>query len=208
MWETCAWNPALLEGYNFWAIKPKRVARFCLQAWAILLLHMDKPKLPEPWLRGTLTDVEPVQRAVLHALELAKENLEHWCADLTAEELNARPGGVASVAFHLRHIARSIDRLLTYAEGNQLSAEQVSVMKAEMEPRGGRNELMAELMVAIAKSGKRIRSFSEQQMQEERHVGKKQLPTSVGGLLVHVADHTQRHVGQAITTAKIVVAQR
>jgi uncharacterized damage-inducible protein DinB len=112
------------------------------------------------------------------------------------------------VAFHLRHIARSIDRLLTYAEGNQLSAEQVSVMKGEMEPRGSRNELMAELMVAIAKSGKRIRAFSEQQMQEERHVGKKQLPTSVGGLLVHVADHTQRHVGQAITTAKIVVAQR
>jgi hypothetical protein len=26
----------------------------------------------------------------------------------------------------------------------------------------------------------------------------------VGGLLVHIADHTQRHVGQAITTAKIV----
>ena len=77
-----------------------------------------------------------------------------------------------------------------------------------MEPRGTRNELMAELMVAIAKSGKRIRAFSEQQMQEARSVGKKQLPTSVGGLLVHVADHTLRHVGQAITTAKIVVAQR
>lgn len=81
-------------------------------------------------------------------------------------------------------------------------------MKAEMEARGSRNELMAELMVAIAKSGKRIRAFSEQQLQEARSVGKKQLPTSVGGLLVHVADHTQRHVGQAITTAKIVVAQR
>jgi uncharacterized damage-inducible protein DinB len=82
------------------------------------------------------------------------------------------------------------------------------VMKAEMEPRGSRNELMAELVVAIAKSGKRIRAFSQEQMQEERRVGKKQLPTSVGGLLVHVADHTQRHVGQAITTAKIVAAQR
>ena len=67
---------------------------------------------------------------------------------------------------------------------------------------------MAELVVAIAKSGKRIRAFSEEQLQEERQVGKKQLPTSVGGLLVHVADHTQRHVGQAVTTAKIVIAQR
>jgi uncharacterized damage-inducible protein DinB len=169
---------------------------------------MQKSDLPEPWLRGTLNDVPAVQRAVLHALELAREDLERWCDGLSDEELHARPDGIAPVAFHLRHIARSIDRLLTYAEGNQLSAEQTSAMKAEMEPRGNRNELMAELMVAIAKSGKRIRAFSGQQMQEERHVGKKQLPASVGGLLVHVADHTQRHVGQAITTAKIVVAQR
>lgn len=169
---------------------------------------MQKSDLPEPWLRGTLNDVPAVQRGVLHALELAREDLERWCDGLTDEELHARPGGIAPVAFHLRHIARSIDRLLTYAEGNQLSPEQISVMKAEMEARGSRNELMAELMVAIAKSGKRIRAFSEQQLQEARSVGKKQLPTSVGGLLVHVADHTQRHVGQAITTAKIVVAQR
>jgi len=169
---------------------------------------MQKSDLPEPWLRGTLAEVPAVPRAVMHALELAREDLERWCDGLSDEELHARPGGIASVAFHLRHIARSIDRLLSYAEGKQLSADQVSVMKAEMDSRGSRNELMAELVVAIAKSGKRIRAFSEQQLQEERHVGKKQLPTSVGGLLVHVADHTQRHVGQAITTAKIVVAQR
>jgi uncharacterized damage-inducible protein DinB len=169
---------------------------------------MQKSELPEPWLRGTLAEVPAAQRAVLHALELAKEDLERWCDGLTDEELHARPGGIAPVAFHLRHIARSMDRLLSYAEGKQLSAEQVSVMKAEMDPQGSRNELMAELVVAIAKSGKRIRAFSPAQMEEERTVGKKQLPTSVGGLLVHVADHTQRHVGQAITTAKIVVAQR
>jgi uncharacterized damage-inducible protein DinB len=169
---------------------------------------MQKSDLPEPWLRGTLADVPAVQRAVLHALELAREDLEHWCDGLSDDELHARPGGIAPVAFHLRHIARSMDRLLTYAEGHQLSADQVSAMKAEMESRGSRNELMAELVVAIAKSGRRIRAFSGQQLQEERLVGKKQLPTSVGGLLVHVADHTQRHVGQAITTAKIVAAQR
>ena len=112
------------------------------------------------------------------------------------------------MAFHLRHIARSMDRLLTYAEGKQLSPEQISIMKSEMDPAGTRNELLAELAVAFAKSGKRIRAFLPEQMEEGRTVGKKQLPTSVGGLLVHVADHTQRHVGQAITTAKIVVAQR
>jgi uncharacterized damage-inducible protein DinB len=169
---------------------------------------MQKSDLPEPWLRGTLAEVPAVQRAVLHALELAREDLERWCDGLTDEELHARPGGIAPVAFHLRHIARSIDRLLSYAEGKLLSPEQISAMKAEMDPGGSRNELMAELVVAIAKSGKRIRAFSEEQLQEGRHVGKKQLPTSVGGLLVHVADHTQRHTGQAITTAKILVAQR
>jgi uncharacterized damage-inducible protein DinB len=169
---------------------------------------MLKTDLPEPWLRGTLADVPAVQRAVLHALELAREDLERWCDGLSDEELHTRPGGIAPVAFHLRHIARSLDRLLTYAEGNQLSPEQLSLMKSEMDQAGSRNELLAELVVAIAKSGKRIRAFLPQQLEEGRKVGKKQLPTSVGGLLVHVADHTQRHTGQAITTAKIVVAQR
>jgi uncharacterized damage-inducible protein DinB len=169
---------------------------------------MQMSELAEPWLRGTLPEVPAVQRAVLHALELAKEDLERWCDGLTDEELNAQPGGIAPVAFHIRHIARSIDRLLTYAEGNQLSAEQIALMKSEMEPSGSRNELMAGFVVAFAKSGKRIRAFSPGQLEEERKVGKKQLPTTVGGLLVHVADHTQRHIGQAITTAKIVAAQR
>ena len=167
-----------------------------------------KTDLPEPWLRGTLADVPALQRAVLHALELAREDLERWCDGLSDDELNQRPGGIAPVAFHLRHIARSMDRLLTYAESKQLSPEQIAIMKIEMDPGATRNELLAELVVAFSKSAKRIRSFSPQQMEEERKVGKKQLPTSVGGLLVHVADHTQRHVGQAITTAKIVIAQR
>jgi uncharacterized damage-inducible protein DinB len=169
---------------------------------------MLKTDLPEPWLRGTLADVPAVQRAVLHALELSREDLERWCDGLSDEELHARPGGIAPVAFHLRHIARSMDRLLTYAEGHQLSPEQLALMKSEMEAAGSRNELMAELVVAIAKNGKRIRAFLPAQLEEERKVGKKQLPTTVGGLLVHVADHTQRHTGQAIITAKILVAQR
>jgi uncharacterized damage-inducible protein DinB len=169
---------------------------------------MTQGNQPEPWLRGTLTELPALQRAVLHALELAREDLERWCDGLTDDELNQRPGGIAPVAFHLRHIARSMDRLLTYAEGRQLSPEQMAAMKTEMAPGATRNELLAELVVAFTKSTKRIRSFAPNQMEEQRKVGKKQLPSSVGGLLVHVADHTQRHVGQAITTVKIVVAQR
>lgn len=169
---------------------------------------MNKPDLPEPWLRGTLTEVAPVQRAVLHALELAREDLEKWCDGLNDDEINYRPAGIAPVAFHLRHIARSTDRLLTYAEGGQLSPEQINLMKAELDPGAMKNELLAELVVGFMKNARRIRAFKEEELPQKRSVGKKQMPTTVGGLLVHVADHTQRHVGQAITTAKVVMAQR
>ena len=163
-------------------------------------------QLAEPWLRGTLGDVPAVPRAVLHALELAQEDLRRWCGDLTDDELNARPGAIAPVAFHLRHIARSIDRLLTYAEGGQLTGEQVAALKTELDSGATRDELFAEIESALARSATRIRAIDASRLDETRKVGKKELPTTVGGLLVHVADHTQRHVVQAITTAKIVRA--
>jgi DinB superfamily len=169
---------------------------------------LPDPKLPEPWLRATLTDVPAVPRAVLHALEMAKEDVERWCDGLTDEELNARPAGIAPVAFHVRHIARSLDRLLTYAEGNALTAEQLAALKTELDPEATKKELFAELASSLEKSATRIQAFNVAELEQARGIGKKQLPTSVGGLLVHVADHTQRHVGQAITTAKIVLARR
>lgn len=166
---------------------------------------MEKPKSPEPWLRGTLTDVPPVQRAILHALELAKEDLERWCGDLSDDQLNARPAGIAPVAFHIRHIARSMDRLLTYAEGNPLSSEQIAAMKSEMDPGATRDQVFAEFNRAVQEGTARVQAFSPNDFSQPRSIGRQQLPTTLGGLLVHVADHTQRHAGQAITTAKIVL---
>ena len=177
-----------------------------LSAWHNAV--MDKLKQPEPWLRGTLTEVAPVQRAVLHALELAGEDLERWCGDLTDEELNAIPAGIAPVAFHLRHIAGSMDRLLTYAEGKQITAEQIKFMKSEMDPGAKRDALFSELHRGLQSSAARVRSFTSESLAEPRAVGRQQMPTTVAGLLVHVADHTQRHVGQAISTAKIVKGMR
>ena len=165
---------------------------------------MEKPKVPEPWLRGTLTDVPPVQRAVLHALELAKEDLERWCGALIDEELNARLGEIAPIAFHIRHIGRATDRLLTYAEGNPLNPEQISAMKSELTPGATRDQLFAELNQRLDSAATRIRAFSTEALTIMRTVGRQQIPATVAGLLVHVADHTQRHIGQAITTAKIV----
>ncbi len=158
----------------------------------------------EPWLRGTLTDVPVVQRAVLHALELAAEDIEKWCGSLSDEQLNARPEGIAPVAFHLRHIARSVDRLLTYAEGRELSAEQIAALKSELTPGANREAVFAELAKEFARSAHRIRAIDSSRLDAARKIGKRQLPTTAGGLLIHIAEHTQRHVGQAITTSKIV----
>jgi len=167
---------------------------------------MSELAQPEPWLRGTLTDVPPVHRAVLHALELAKEDVQRWCGDLSDDQLNARPRGIASVAFHLRHIARSVDRLLTYAEGMRLNGDQFSALESETDARATSSGLLAEFDEALTQAALRIRALAPVPLDLPRKAGRKELPTTVGGLLVHVADHTQRHVGQAITTAKIVRA--
>jgi len=99
-----------------------------------------------------------------------------------------------------------VDRLLTYAEGNALNDKQMAASKAEGETTGSASELLAELDAALAQAGRRVRALAFQELAAPRAVGKKQLPTTFGGLLVHVAEHTQRHVGQAITTAKLVSA--
>jgi uncharacterized damage-inducible protein DinB len=162
----------------------------------------------EPWLRGTDTDVPAVGRAVLHALQLADEDLRKWCGTLSDAEMNTQPVGAASVAFHIRHLARSLDRLLTYAEGRSLDEAQLSRLRTELDPAAARDELFAELTTALAEGATRVRALATANLEEARFVGNKRLPTTVGGLLVHMADHTQRHVGQAITTAKIVAADR
>lgn len=165
---------------------------------------------PEPWLRGTHLEIPAVPRAVLHALELAQEDLTFWCGELSEPELMATPSGLPSVAFHLRHIARSLDRLLTYAEGSQLSERQLQVLSTEASSHSSRAEILNELSAAFTNSSARILKLSEQPdtLNQPRTVGRENLATTVAGLLVHIADHTQRHVGQAITTAKILVAGR
>jgi len=168
---------------------------------------MSETHRPEPWLRGTLREVPAVQRAVLHALELAEEDLRRWCGSLSDEQVNARPGGLPPVAFHLRHITRSLDRLLTYAEGRDLSELQLAGLKTEIDSGATRDALFLELSSALTNSMTRVRALDVSVFEQIRVVGRKQLPTTVAGLLVHVADHTQRHVGQAVTTAKIVLTR-
>jgi uncharacterized damage-inducible protein DinB len=163
----------------------------------------------EPWLRGTHTGVPAAARAVLHALELALDDLTKWTAGLTDDEVHAQPLGLTPIAFHLRHIARATDRILTYAESEQLSAEQLAALKSELEGKQeSLVELLAEVEVAFTDAAERIRVLATANLDTPRFVGRKQLPTSIGGALIHVADHTQRHAGQVVTTAKVLRALR
>jgi uncharacterized damage-inducible protein DinB len=158
----------------------------------------------EPWLSGTHTNLPAVLRAVVHALELAREDVDAAVAPLSDPALDARPGNVASIAFHLRHIPRSLDRLLTYAEGNQLSPAQLDALQCEGDPLANKADLLAEFHVGLEEAMRRVRAFAGADLEQPRGVGRKSLPTSVGGLLIHCADHTLRHTGQVVTTAKIV----
>ena len=162
----------------------------------------------EPWLRGTHTDVPAAGRAVLHALELALDDLTKWTAGLTDAEVHAQPLGLTPIAFHLRHIARSTDRILTYAEGEQLSEGQLAALKAESLGDESLAELLIVVQASFARASERIRVLATANLDTPRSVGRKQLPTSLGGALIHVADHTLRHVGQVVTTAKVLKALR
>jgi uncharacterized damage-inducible protein DinB len=165
----------------------------------------------EPWLSGTDADVPAAGRAVLHALELSLDDLTKWTAGLTDAEVHSQSLGLTSIAFHLRHIARSVDRILTYAEGGQLTAEQLAALKTEYDGEGKLEPLailLAEVEVSFNDAADRIRVLATADLNTPRFVGRKQLPTSIGGAMIHVADHTQRHTGQVVTTAKVIKALR
>ena len=164
---------------------------------------------PEAWLRGPMDGVDPVLQPAAFALVQAREDTEQAVAGLTPAQLRARPGGAASVEFHLRHIAGSIDRLLTYARGQQLSAEQREQLAAESSPATADatlDSLLAQAHAAIERALVAVRAADPATLHTARAVGRAALPTTVFGLLFHVAEHTQRHTGQIIATTKVVRA--
>jgi DinB superfamily len=162
--------------------------------------------LPEPWLRGPIPGISPLIAPVLYAFQQAREDLAKHTGGLTADQIWARPLGLAPVGFHLRHIAGSVDRLTTYLLGAQLSEEQMAALNTEMKPGESQEKLLARVNDALARAEERIGSIDPATLAEPRAVGRQQLPTTVIGLLVHIAEHTQRHVGQAIGAAKLARA--
>jgi uncharacterized damage-inducible protein DinB len=171
-------------------------------------MDIKKVSQQEPWLRGTHQHLPAIVRAVVHALEMTEEDVLTACAPLSYDQLMAKPLGLTSVGFHIRHIAGSLDRLLTYAEGGELSAEQVAAMRSESEFEEFIEDWRDEFVAELQRARTRVEAFAQADLEEPRYVGRKRLPTTVGGLLVHCADHSLRHVGQIVTTARAEVAQR
>ena len=161
---------------------------------------------PEPWLRGAITGVHPLLMPIFHAFEHTREDLTAATSGLTAEELWARPYGLTPIGFHVRHIGGATERLGSYLRDVPLSPAQLAALAAEREAGAGREELLAALHGALGELEAYVRTINPATLAESRGVGRQQLPTSVIGLLTHIAEHALRHTGQAVTTAQVVRA--
>jgi hypothetical protein len=160
----------------------------------------------EAWQRGPVPGFEPLLMPVVHALIQAREDLERLITTVPADHVWRRPGGAASIGFHVRHAGGALDRLFTYARADTLSDTQRTALKSEAEPGNPAPALpmlVSEVSGIIDNAMDQLRATSRDSLLEERRVGRAGLPATVLGLLFHAAEHTTRHVGQAITTALI-----
>ncbi len=175
---------------------------------------MTPPQETEAWQRGPVQGFAPLLMPIVHTLIQVQEDLQHLVGTVPQEHVWQRPGGAASIAFHVSHTGGALDRLFTYARGEALSDAQRAAARAEGRPsfahgasEGGAAtlaDLVAEVNATIERAFDQLRSTTADSLLDERKVGRAGLPSNVLGLLFHAAEHCTRHVGQAITTAKIL----
>lgn len=160
----------------------------------------------EWWQRGPIEGIPGVLQPVAHILFQVRESVDELAANLTPREWNSRPAGVASAAFHVRHITGVIDRLFTYARGEALSPEQFASLRVEGEElsAGDVQSVLEALSARVDAAVAELRSIPVHGLSDFRGVGRAQLPSTVIGCLVHGAEHAMRHVGQLSVTLRIV----
>lgn len=169
--------------------------------------NIDFSKL-EVWLRGPLPDMPPLLQPVAHALLQAREEVNSLMKDFPDELLWERPADVASVGFHLQHLAGVLDRLFTYARQESLTPVQLAALAAEGKPfesSFGVQELTETFNKQVDLALEQLKSTDTATLTEVRGVGRAKLPSTVMGLLIHAAEHTTRHVGQLLVTAKVLL---
>lgn len=165
------------------------------------------PRATAVWQRGPVPGYTSELQPAVHALLDVIEEVELEVSDLSHAQLWARPGGVASIGFHLVHLAGSTDRLFTYALGQALSDTQREYLKAELtilDSSVTAAALAARTAVAIRASLQQLSLIPPESYQEIRYVGRARLESTVWGLLFHAAEHASRHAGQLVTTSRIV----
>jgi uncharacterized damage-inducible protein DinB len=173
-----------------------------------------KPPNLEYWLRGPVPGIPPLLQPVAHALLQARAEVNALMAEFPEQRLWERPAGLASPGFHLQHLAGVLERLLTYTRGEGLSREQLEALAGEGKPREegptdpkGANPKEASLHLfnmQIDKALQQIGHTPEETLTEPRAVGRAGIPSTVIGLLFHAAEHTMRHTGQLLVTARIL----
>jgi uncharacterized damage-inducible protein DinB len=160
----------------------------------------------EFWLSGPVAGVIPVLQPVAHAILQAQREVTDALRDFPGNLLWQRPAGVASVAFHLQHLAGVLNRLFTYARGEQLSAHQLEALQKEGQEDKGISfeDLLLQFNNQVSGAMDQLKNTNEASVFEVRYVGRKQVPSNVLGLLFHAAEHTQRHTGQLLVTARVL----
>ena len=168
---------------------------------------MTQPeKKLEVWQRGPVENIPLLLQPVAHALLQAREELAGIMSDFPEELIWKKPGGVASPAFHLQHLSGVLDRLFTYARGEALSPLQLEELYAEDKPLFDITtlQLVTRFNLQVDKALIQLQHTDETSLTDFRGVGRRQLPSTVIGLLVHGAEHTMRHLGQLLVTVKVL----
>lgn len=161
----------------------------------------------EAWQRGPVPGFDPLLMPVVHALIQAREDLERLATQVPPDHVWQRPGGAASIGFHVRHTGGALDRLFTYARGESLTDAQRAALKLEGEagdPPAAMDSLVADVNQIIDRAFDQLRATSASSLLDDRKIGRAALPATVLGLLFHAAEHCTRHVGQAITTSLVL----
>ncbi len=163
---------------------------------------------PEAWLRGPVPDVPALLQPVAHALSQAVEDVRAVLGGFPDALLWTRPAGVASVGFHLRHLTGVLDRMAAYVRAEPLSEAQVAFLAREGVPDDAARtaDLVDAFEAAVGRFTALLVATDVATLADARAVGRQRLPSTVIGLLVHAAEHTTRHTGQLIVTARIVRA--
>lgn len=162
----------------------------------------------EWWQRGPIDGVPAALQPVAHILYQVRESVDEIVDGLSEAEWNARPAGVASAAFHVRHMAGVIDRLFAYARGDVLSEAQFAALRLEGAPLvlADVPGVLAALSARVDAAAAELRTIDAATLGDFRAVGRSKLPSTVVGCLVHGAEHAMRHVGALSVTVRVVRA--